>query len=593
MYPPAAAVERESMSVSRRIHFNALPEPVRRRWVGLTSGQEQPGPLHAEPLPLGVASFGSLALLGLALLGLFSHPHAGALEKGGALQSPAWLLVYVVVWLMVVSGTLGLVRRSWRRKALPFAPGHYLFGLDLVDARGEVLELWPMSRCRDVKVIHQHINWLYRYTRITFLFEGAHKETVTIFDQNEAQRLLQQIGAIQRATSEAAGRLGQGRGGQKELETLFALDPFFEIRMNDAWDAVSREPPLAPGGDAAARPLPRHLAHLAPIALIASVVLSPFTWYTSNLRGDEVAWEQVQAMQSPLWVQLYLDQGGWHVEEARALLGKYAFSRASAQGTVTALRSFLEQYPDYEDARRAVHALYAQAMAAFTEQASTSDPRLVPFMKALVDYLERTESTSIDVCFSRPTAALLADLDERVAGEGGHRAIMVPVAPHFSEAAAELRERAILRSLQKGFGAVFPQDILSLACAASSGEDAAPRARPSIHLAYVIAPSGRVYSGERKRRAFIGIQVHFEVEMRVPGHSDVIAFELDVQPPSELVMEPSYMAFAGVPTSLQDPSDDLVYRVMAARAFDHLSQKLRDALFRADSDASRRAEEAL
>ena len=32
---------------------------------------------------------------------------------------------------------------------------------------------------------------------------------------------------------------------------------------------------------------------------------------------------------------------------------------------------------------------------------------------------------------------------------------------------------------------------------------------------------------------------------------------------------------------------------MAARAFDHLSQKLRLALFRSDSEAFRRAEEAL
>lgn len=170
---------------------------------------------------------------------------------------------------------------------------------------------------------------------------------------------------------------------------------------------------------------------------------------------------------------------------------------------------------------------------------------------------------------------------------------VAPLAPHFSAATAEVRERAILASLQKGFGAVFPQDILTLVYAGPA-EQEGESPRPTIHLAYTIEPSGSLYREQGDTRSFIGIQVRFEVEMRVPGYHDTISFELEVQPPSEFVVESSYMVFAGVPISNQESSaDDLVYRVMAARAFDHLSQKLRDALFRRDSEAFRRAEKAL
>jgi hypothetical protein len=111
------------MSVSRKIHFNALSESMRRRWADLTCGRKQPGPLYAEPLPFGVMRFGLLALLGLATISVSCWCGFGLPEAVGAVQSPAWLISYTGGGFMLAYGIPGLMRQSALRKALRFAPG--------------------------------------------------------------------------------------------------------------------------------------------------------------------------------------------------------------------------------------------------------------------------------------------------------------------------------------------------------------------------------------------------------------------------------------------------------------------------------------
>ena len=570
------------MSVSRKIHFNALPESVRRRWVEITAGREQPGPLYVEPRPSGIAGLVLLAFFGLVILAIGCWRHFGL---PGAMQSPAWLIGYAGGGFMLVYGTLGLRRQIALRKALPFVPGLYLFGLDLVEVHGEVLELWPMARCRGVHSRDHYLDGEYMYTSLRLLFEGAGKKTLRIRGRDRDEQILQQLGKIQHAVSGAAARLRQGQGSEKELQILLAFDPFFEARMSDQWESLSRKPPSDPRGDAVARPLPRYLAHVAPIALVASVVLGPATWYARNLLSERAAWNDVRSATGSQPVQRYLDLGGRRVAEARALLEQRELEEA--RGSATALRAFLAKHPGHEDARLAMHALHERALAAFTEQASTADPRLMPFIDALLDHLAKTDRAEVAVSFSRPDAALLDELDKRLGRAAGCN-LVEWVAPHFSGATARRRERAIVDRLQQSFGVVFPNGVLSLIHAESSREEARADSRPTIHVAYAIAPSGSLYIDASRNRAFLGMQIDFGVEMRVPGHSETLAFELEVPPASELVVEPSYMAFAELPSSAQPT--DLVYRLAIARSFDHLSRKIGSALFRADSEAFERTE---
>jgi hypothetical protein len=585
------------MSVARKIHFNALPEAVRQRFADRTTGREQPAPLCSQPLTTSPVLFGFLALLGAGGLWAAYSYGFGDPWSSDAVQQPLWLIAYALGGFVLFRSILAIVRRASLRKALPFRPGRYLFALDLVDAEGEVLTLWPMSQCVDFQGTHHHTNGVYTHTSLTFVFKGGHKQSFSIRGKQAAEEVLQGLGAVQSAVSDAVGRIRSGQGTEQDVGLIFAYDPFFEARMSDEWASLSEKPPHHPGQQAAARPQPGYLKQATALAAVAAVLLGLPVWIVRNQLSDAAMWSFAQGTEGAWAVEAYLRNGRAHLDEARALLVQRKFEEARTAGTVTAMRHFLDEFPDHAEAKQALHALYEQALAAFAAQASTGDPKLVPFVKALIGNLEASQSTRVDVRFFRPTEALLEDIDKQVAERGGtiEGVQVAPVAPHFSKATAEQRERTILASLQQGFGTVFPEDIMELEYVTMSGDaDAQPEiTRPTIDLVYMVAPSGSLYSGEKRDRAFIGIQVNFDVEMHVPRHPDTISFELTVEPPSEFIVESSYLAFAGVPAEGDGPADDLVYTVMAARAFDHLSQKLRLALFRSDSEAFRRAEEAL
>jgi hypothetical protein len=575
------------MSVSRKIHFNALPESVRRRWVELTAGWEQPGPLLVQPVFFPVQDFVVRALMGLLMFAVYWQADFGRLgEPLAVLPPPLGIAIYATPWFLFTHGVLGTLRALALRKGLPFAPGRYLFALHLVEAYGEVLKLWPLARCRAT----DH----YRHTLLVLRCEGARPKTFTI-DCRDTACVLQQLDASQRAVSDAARRIERGLGRAEDRATMFANDPFFEVRVSDGWAALARKPPPGARGDAMARPLPCYLAYPMAFALLASLVLGPPTWYVRNLLSEQAIWNEVLSATGSEPVQQYLDLGGRRVAEARALLEERELHEA--RGSVMALHEFVAKYPDNEHARQAAHALYAQAMAAFIGQANTADPRLVPFMDALLDHLEKTERAGVAVTFSRPDVALLKALDERLARKVRRKFRMEPVAPDFVGSAVERRERALVERLQQVLATVFPPDMLSLVRVEPLTEAAWEGSPPSIHVAYAIAPSGSLYRDASGTLAFAGIQVEFAVEMRVPGHPDVLSFELAVQPSSELVVEPWYLAFAELPPSPPWPPaspqpSDLVYQLMAARAFDHLSRHFGNVLFRVDGEAHRRAAES-
>ncbi len=584
------------MSVSRKIHFNALPEEVRQRFVDRITGEEKPGPLYRDPAPSGVGGLVFWLLVGLAGLAILCSYGYGSLWGDGGFQGIGSLVLYVGGSAVAVASLLSILRRIKLHRALPFRPGRYLFALEFVDARSEVLELWPISQCVDFNGTHHHNNGSYTHTTFVFHFEGGHRESFNIPSREMAEELLQQLGTIQGLISEAGGRLGRGEGEDKDVGILYAFDPFFSARMSEEWAGLSTEAPSNPSGEAVAEPLPSYLTRVSLMAVIVGLGIGLSTWMVRNALSDSVRWTTAQSEPGAAAMDAYLYQGGWHEEEARTLFIERTFHEVLASRSVTQMRNFIRQYPDYEGAEEALHGLYMGALAAFEAQANQADPKLVPFVRALVANLEATATTGVDVRFTRPSEEILRDIDTQVSQAGGRiDGIQVaPIGPHFAAQSATMRERAILKSLQQGFGAVFPQDIMELSYVESMGDgggNSGDIERPTIDVLYNIAASGSLYSGETRDRAYIGIAVQFSVRMRVPGHSDELDLTLTVEPPSTFTVQSSYMAFAGAATP--GPDDDLVYQVMAARAFDHLSEKLRLAIFNPESAAFKKAKEAL
>jgi hypothetical protein len=169
---------------------------------------------------------------------------------------------------------------------------------------------------------------------------------------------------------------------------------------------------------------------------------------------------------------------------------------------------------------------------------------------------------------------------------------------HFDAAHSAPRENAIVTSLQNGFVRVFPTDVMTLK------STPAKAATPTMDIAYEVGWSGTTYHGDKSARDFVGIKIDFNLEMHLPdapqakrcpptpprpwehpaaeapGALCPLAFELEVKPPQHFTV--SYDELAPefrTDAVLGGPSDDQVYEVMAAKAFDQLSTKVMAEFF--------------
>jgi hypothetical protein len=276
-------------------------------------------------------------------------------------------------------------------------------------------------------------------------------------------------------------------------------------------------------------------------------------------------------------------QGWLFKARARERLPHIAFAEAKRKGSVTALRAVLHNYPGSPvdaDVRSEVRAAYEKSRAKFRAQAATADPRMVAFMEKLVDYMATHDLSSVVVRFRSPNPAALAAADERLrARAAASLRTMAPIAPHFADKSAQLRESAIVDQLNKGFRAIFPADVLALTMGARLSGAAAPVDVPAIFIDYDVVPSGSIYESDKAvlSKLFVGIKVTFKVAMRVPGTPQSFDFGLEVAPPHHFTVE--YEKSSAALAAFDGPPDERVYAVMAERAFDELSTKLRRAFF--------------
>jgi hypothetical protein len=271
-----------------------------------------------------------------------------------------------------------------------------------------------------------------------------------------------------------------------------------------------------------------------------------------------------------------------------------AFEQASAAGTVSALRAFQKTYPEAEDvpaAKVKIHELFEKTLADFRPRASK--PGSVPFMTVLLAHMEKNDSPPVEVRFRRHNAKSLALADNVLARQAAGGASFATASSHFDSTHAASREGAVISAMQKGFGAVFPTDVLPL----TKGEDLAPddtsipgTSKPSVFVDYTVGWSGSTYSDPKEGRHFVGIVFDFDVLMTIPNDGQLLKLKFKVLPPQTFTV--SYDTFtnpafgAAINAASQGPSDSLVYEVMALRAFDELSSRIQDEFFVAEKTAA-------
>ena len=614
-----------AMAEAKRVDFNALPREVRERLIACMQHQSYPYPLLSSIPSQGAAIAGwfFLALIGASIL-------LGALfaEFGRTLQPTPMILLYVAGVALVVLSVLFLIRRVLLGSALPYKPGRFLFPMDFIDAQERTLRIVPMAMLIDFRGVHQHTNGVYTGTTLTFSFEGGVTESFVIQGKERAEEVLRQLGATQKQIREAA----QAR----DLDTLLRLDPLFEVRVKDTWAAK------APRDEDVQQPAAKAIGALfAKTAILGvagatALVLSVPMWHLRNIASDEAIYADAKQQNREYAYEHYLSWGKRHVDEVRdELLPKAALKEAKDKGSVTALREFLRKYPGSiveKDARDEVHKLFTKTLEEFREQASKDDAKLLPFMEKLLGYLEKNDTSRIEARFEAPSVEALTKVDDllksKVGGEIAGGGKVVPVAPHFGDAASIAREAEIVKSLQTGFAVVFPADVMALAGGPRIGPDGKPLAvqpkddrdptaklkdldyknpqalreameamnrprldgppanpnidSPTIEVRYKVGWAGDFFTEDKGDRKFVGIVVDFHVAMKIPGNeTEKLEFDLGVQPPDRFTVDyqnPLYGIGGG-------PSEGKVYDVMAARAFDQLSDKMRRVFFKLGSKA--------
>ncbi|MDI1436321.1 hypothetical protein [Polyangium sorediatum] len=615
------------MAEAKRVDFNALPREVRERLISCMQHQSSPYPLLSSVPSQGAAIAGwfILALLGFILV-------VGTLlyEFGRTLQSMPLMFVYFLGTAIVFLSILFLVRRVRLGSALPYKPGRFLFPMDFINAEDRVLRIVPMSTLVDFRGVHQHTNGIYNGTTLTFTFEGGLTESFTIHGKERAEEVLRQLGDSQRQIREAA----QAR----DLDTLLKLDPLFEVRVKDTW-AVQ-----APRDEDMQQPAAQSIGALfakgtilGVSAAIAALLALP-TWHLRNVASDEAMFATAMRLDDEYEWEHYVRKGKRHLDEARdEHLPRAALRGAKKKGSVTALREFLKKYPKSvveQEARDEIHALFTKTLGEFREQASIDDPKLLPFMEKLLAYLEKNDTARVEARFEAPSTEKLDKVDEllrsKLGGEIAGGGNIVAVAPHFGEKVGVQREAEIVRSLQQGFEKVFPADVMALKQGPRIGPDGKPLAvqpkddrdpydrlrdaassksiadmraaldsldardgkigkdpeastveAPTIEVRYEVGWAGDFFTEDKGDRKFVGIVVDFHVVMKIPGEADKLEFDLPVQPPDHFTVDytnPMYGIGGG-------PSEGRVYDVMAARAFDQLSDKMRRVFFKIGSKA--------
>jgi hypothetical protein len=573
------------------VPFNTLPKSVRERVIEATNDRGSAQPILADRPSAGAMTAAAVVMGVVAAGGIwylwkqkFGHPW----DEGWGTIS----IGIVAALLLATSWTVfTAIHRVIVRGRLPFAPGVYLIGGDLIDARTPNLRVVPLVKC-EPNIIHHHYNGNYQRTEFRFTppIGGAFVFNVkprhaaeTVLD--EIQRTLQLLNVV------------HALNDQRILEKV---DLFHDLRdEHGTLVPPGRAPdPVEP----LAREIPGWIARPTALALAGGIALTVPVWWLRKNAHDDAAFAEVKNAHGDSWaVEAYLGWGQNHVSEAKALLYVKKIEEAETADSVTALRTFLQGYPEAPEelknrAREGIHRHFTAALDKFRAVAS-DDAETLAFVERLIAFEEQHDSPGLRVEFRPPKTESLAAMDDVLKSMAEGKYDFAPLAPQFGEETAGGRESEIVNSLSAGFSSVFAADILHLDNGGRiEGDLAPPDDRATIEVTYEVRPMSDddgpvIYLLDEpslipditmpdqpppddlptNKRLYMGIEVDFLVTMRVPGHADTRELTLLVQPPERFTVSTG---------SYGDPSDSNVYSVMTSRAFDQLSERLGTAFFR-------------
>ncbi len=343
--PRGAPVYRRAASnprVVRELVFDKLPPAVRDR---LTHGIVHSAPEPLLAAPAGRAPVVMRALLGVTLVAAAAVPVLALRDIGdarGAFQPASFAGVYAALFAVVAVAGAAVVRlRSFLRGA-PFRLGRYLFPLDLVEASGGRLRVTSLDTLRGAEA---------RPGEVAVTFEDGHAVVFRAPRRGEAPE------AIARRVNRAL-KSARALAYPADEARLALLDPFFEVRVTEDWDAAAD---TGDRGRSRSRFVGGALA-----AIVAAVPAGYGVLQARNAFRDDILFEDARdrgfdGRMSTTKLEGYVLHGRRHVDEAASLLVD------AVSDDPTVLRGYLRRGPPL--APLADAALFAAAKHDATELA--------------------------------------------------------------------------------------------------------------------------------------------------------------------------------------------------------------------------------
>lgn len=479
-------------------------------------------------------------------------------------QGMGFALYYSLLWFGLLFAVLAALYRYMLGQNLPYREGTYLFGLDVIEAQVDTLTITPLSMLGKIRVTEHYRNGAYQYTAYAMDFPGRSSVTFNV-KKDQPDWIQLQLQSVRKRLVQAVE--------SKNLEELKKADLLFDIRSAD-WQPQSDMGFLGDGP--LTTPIVPWLAQRLQLAAAAGLILGLITWQVHDRQNDRRRFDSAIAANTSSALELYLNGGKRYRAEAETRLYPLLYAEAKKAGTVSAYRKMLHDHPQTPFAAKArddIHQLIQASWEKFTARAGDSDAKMLAFMRRVVDFLEKKEDSALDVYFSPPLIQSLVAIDAELRKKG-----VAPVAAHFSPTASKPREQYIASALEKGFGEVFPSDILRLE--RITGTVPKEPTTPSIEIKYQVAPTDSVYQGKQSGRSFVGIRVNFLMMLRVPGDAEGFPMMLSVLPPQRFTVSfSSRRRYGTAPLPGEGPSDLAVYTAMAERAFDQFHDKLAQVFF--------------
>ncbi len=573
----------------KAVDFYKLPRAIQDRFVGSVMSGFPPaallatkGAMPTKRLWLGVTGGCFVVLVVVTRLGY------GSLESGLAIHSWKALLLYAALAFGFVFGLLQAFAFRVRERALPYAPGIYLFPACLIDARREQFKVYATQDIQSVDAVGGAV-------RVAF---SGGSEFLFVGSSTDRANVSAQVALVQASRDRA-----MHAKASDDPKELVAVDPLHNPRFSS---------PVGPR-EAYTMRLPPWKKLGSLVALAVGSVVAVTVWAVRNRHSDKTLYARAtQANDSPSY-RAYLERGSTFRSDVRdtllpraelrdaervgtvdALLAYSAshpaskiageisvsirtmmlaeLEKAKSVGSLAALVDFAKRYPNHgvePELKQSIHAVYVRELDSFKRAAPSKDKNIVSFVERLFAWAE-LHGGAFDVRFRRKKSESIGRADQMIAKTPSFMGEVSYPSRYFDEKHATKREAALGKTFVARFDSGLGPELFDFSLGAQVPFDAEtlPDVKvPTLFVTHTAEWSGHSYASQKPRGSYIGIVFPIDAVFVLPGEAKPLKLRADI------TKHPSLGKLKEQDLS-PGPAEDWTYDAMATEAFDAFATRV-------------------